>query len=98
MSRTGHPLPQSEEARRNEVPETLEARKGEGSDGAAAVQATQPVAPDGEPYEAADLGRGPTTHQQELKEDQSEHQDRGQRFIDDDGDIDSGAVTEGQQP
>ena len=35
---------------------------------------------------------------QELKEDQREHQDRGQRFIDDEGEVDSGALTEGQQP
>lgn len=36
--------------------------------------------------------------EEELKEDQSEHQDRGQRFLDDDGDLDAGATTEGQQP
>ena len=64
MSRTGHPLPASKEARHNEVPEDLEERKGEGADGAEAVQATEPVTPEGEPYEAADLGRGPQTHQE----------------------------------
>lgn len=59
MNKDGHPLPGSEEARHNEVPEDLEARKGEGADGKAAVQATEPVEPDGTPYRAGDLGRGP---------------------------------------
>lgn len=59
MSKDGHPLPESEEARRNEVPEDIEARKGEGGDGKPAVQATAPVEPDGKPYRAGDLGRGP---------------------------------------
>jgi hypothetical protein len=61
---SGHPVPESEEARHNEIPEHLEARKGEGDDGREAVQATKPVNPDGEPYEAGDLGRGPQTHQE----------------------------------
>jgi hypothetical protein len=55
----GHPLPASEEARGNEVPESAEARKGRGDDSAAAVQATRPVDPDGQPYRGGDLGRGP---------------------------------------
>ena len=59
MSRVGHPLPESEEARHNEVPEADEARKGQGEDGRRAVQATRPVNPDGEPYGVGDLGRGP---------------------------------------
>jgi hypothetical protein len=59
MSGTGHPLPQSEEARQTEIPEDLEARKGHGADGAEAAQATDHVNPDGEPYPAGDLGRGP---------------------------------------
>lgn len=59
----GHPVPESEEARHNEIPEHLMARKGEGDDGKKAVQATRPVNPDGEPYEAGDLGRGPEAHQ-----------------------------------
>ena len=48
---TGHPLPESEESRRGEVPESLEQAKGEGEEGKEAVQA-DPVAtdPDGEPY------------------------------------------------
>lgn len=64
MSGEGHPLPESEEARRNEVPEGLEARKGDGDDGREAIQATQPVNPDGEPYQAGDLGRGPAEDQE----------------------------------
>ena len=36
--------------------------------------------------------------EEELKEDQQEHQDRGQRWIDDNGGLDEGATTEGQQP
>lgn len=36
--------------------------------------------------------------EEELKEDQQEHQDRGQRWLDDNGGLDQGAVTEGQQP
>jgi hypothetical protein len=65
MNRDGHPLPESPEARGNEVPEDLAAHKGEGDDGAGAVQATEPVNPDGEPYRAGDLGRGPPANQEE---------------------------------
>lgn len=64
MSKDGHPLPESEEARHNEIPEPAERRKGEGDEGRAAVQATQPVAPDGKPYQAGDLCRGPGTDQE----------------------------------
>ena len=64
MTKTGHPLPESPEARQNEITEDLEARKGEGEDGAEAVQATEPVNPDGEPYQAGDLGRGPPYNQE----------------------------------
>ena len=48
---SGHPLPESEESRRGEVPESLEESKGDGDDGKQPVQAN-PVArnPDGEPY------------------------------------------------
>ena len=51
MNGKGHPLPQSEESRRGEVPESLEQAKGEGEEGREPVQA-DPVAtdPDGEPY------------------------------------------------
>jgi hypothetical protein len=64
VSGDGHPLPESEEARHNEVPEEDESRKGEGDDGKRAVQATRPVNPDGEPYQAGDLGRGPPFNQE----------------------------------
>ncbi len=46
-----HPLPRSEEARHDEIPEHLEREKGQGDDSAEAVQpAKAPVTPDGEPY------------------------------------------------
>ena len=54
----GHPLPESFEARHNEIPEHLEEKKGEGEDGRAPNQPLQPaVNPDGEPYRYDDLGR-----------------------------------------
>ena len=62
MSGSGHPLPASAEARRNEVPEDLEARKGHGDDDAG-PSATAPVNPDGTPYEGGDLGRGPDSQE-----------------------------------
>ena len=47
-----HPLPRSEEARHDEIPEHIEREKGQGDDSAEAVQpAKTPVAPDGEPYD-----------------------------------------------
>ena len=61
----GHPLPASAEARANEVPENLEARKGRGDDDPATT-ASAPVKPDGSPYQGGDLGRGPTDNE-ELK-------------------------------
>ena len=49
-----HPLPASEEARADEIPETFLNEKGLGDDPSRAVQpAEQPVAPDGEPYHGA---------------------------------------------
>ena len=60
--KSGHPLPQSDEARHNEIPERIEQEKGRGEEGEAAVQPSQPAAnPDGEPYRYDDLGRGPGT-------------------------------------
>jgi hypothetical protein len=57
---SGHPLPESDEARHNEIPEGMEADKGAGDDGRPVVQPLQPpVNPDGEPYRYDDLGRGP---------------------------------------
>jgi hypothetical protein len=64
QERSGHPLPESPEARQNEVPEDLEGRKGEGDDGAEAAQTTDLMNPDGEPYEGGDLGRGPPFNQE----------------------------------
>jgi len=62
MSKSGHPLPGSDEARHNEIPEHLEREKGRGDDFAPAVQPEdEAVNPDGEPYAYGDLGRGPGT-------------------------------------
>ena len=65
---SGHPLPASEEARHDEIPEHLGAEKGRGGD---TRERTRPagdaVAPDGEPYSS-----------DELAADQAAHQDRGQ--------------------
>ncbi|HEY0014111.1 MAG TPA: hypothetical protein VGB79_14815 [Allosphingosinicella sp.] len=59
---TGHPLPDSGEARHNEIPEQLEAEKGRGQDPAAITTPhSEGVNPDGEPYRYDDLGRGPPT-------------------------------------
>ena len=68
----GHPLPDSEEARHDEIPEHVEQEKGRGDDSKAQVQpAADPVSPDGERYE--------------LKREQEAHQDRGQSSIEDSG-------------
>ena len=74
-SGTGHPLPASDEARHNEIPEQLEREKGRGDDAEPAIQPDGAVAPDGESYRYDDLGRGPDG---EFGEDQAAHQDRGQ--------------------
>ena len=59
MTGKGHPLPASDEARHEEIPETLAGRKGRGEDSRPAVQpARAPVNPDGEPYRDDDEGRG----------------------------------------
>ena len=48
---TGHPLPRSEEARHDRIPEHLVSEKGVGDDAQAALQpASAPVDPDGEIY------------------------------------------------
>ena len=55
---SGHPLPASDEARHDEIPEHLEREKGKGDDPRAAVQpAGEAVNPDGEPYAAAPADR-----------------------------------------
>jgi hypothetical protein len=56
----GHPLPESDEARHNEIPEDLGEAKGRGDEGREKVQPDPTgVNPDGEPYRYDDLGRGP---------------------------------------
>lgn len=62
MSRLGHPLPGSDEARHNEVPEHLEREKGEGDDPRPVIQPDgDPVRPDGKPYryDDAQVSRAP---------------------------------------
>lgn len=61
MTGKGHPLPASDEARHDEIPEGVEQEKGLGDDGEAAVQ-PDPTAvnPDGEPYRYGDNGRAET--------------------------------------
>ena len=66
MSEKGHPLPRSDEARHNEIPEHLAREKGRGDDDRQLVQpAGAPVEPDGDPYVYDDLGRGPATTRKE---------------------------------
>jgi len=48
-SKSGHPLPESDEARHGEIPEPLERDKGNGDDGDDAKRSSA-VNPDGEPY------------------------------------------------
>ena len=60
MSGKGHPLPGSDEARHNEIPQHIALEKGRGADAREVVQPDpEAVNPDGEPYSYADLGRGP---------------------------------------
>jgi hypothetical protein len=55
----GHPLPDSDEARHNEIPETLEEEKGRGDDSKPVVTPGRvAVNPDGQPYRYDDAGRG----------------------------------------
>lgn len=54
----GHPTPGSDEARHNEIPESLAAEKGRGDDPKPVVQpGRDAVNPDGERYRYDDLGR-----------------------------------------
>ena len=49
---SGHPLPDSEEARESEIPEHLIREKGHGDDARAPARPSEDhVAPDGEPYD-----------------------------------------------
>jgi hypothetical protein len=82
--KTGHPLPGSDEARHDEIPESAERDKGRGDDPATAVQpAGDPVEPDGEPYGYRPPGRNNGAGD-ELLRDQRAHQDRGQSELEDD--------------
>ena len=56
--RPHHPLPESPEARHNEIPETQEREKGLGEDGNALLQPDgMPVDPDGNAYRHSDVDR-----------------------------------------
>jgi hypothetical protein len=58
MAGKGHPLPASDEARHNEIPEDLADAKGRGDDSQPAVQPAADAAnPDGERYRYDDVGR-----------------------------------------
>jgi len=53
----GHPLPDSEEAREDEIPEHLVREKGHGDDARAPARPVgDAVGPDGEPYEIRPAG------------------------------------------
>ena len=83
MTGKGHPVPSSDEARHNEIPEHLERDKGRGDDAEAANQpADDPANPDGETYAYGDLGRGQSeAGAVDLADDQAAHQDRGQSEV-----------------
>ena len=58
MTGKGHPLPGSDEARHNEIPEELARGKGRGDDSKPVVQpGRDAVNPDGERYRYDDNGR-----------------------------------------
>ena len=58
MDGKGHPLPGSDEARHNEIPEEVAAEKGRGDDTKPVVQpGRDAVNPDGERYRYDDNGR-----------------------------------------
>jgi hypothetical protein len=83
--KTGHPLPGSDEARHDEIPERAERKKGRGDDPVAAVQpAGDPVEPDGEPYGYTPGGTNGAADDEILREQQA-HQDRGQSELDSNG-------------
>ena len=75
MSGKGHPLPGSDEARHDQIPEHLERDKGRGDDAEARIQPPgDAVRPDGEPYSV-------DSESDDLASDQAAHQDRGQRAV-----------------
>jgi hypothetical protein len=58
MSGKGHPLPASDEARHDEIPENVAEAKGRGGDSKPAARSGgTAVNPDGEPYPTGDDGR-----------------------------------------
>lgn len=58
MTGKGHPLPGSDEARHNEIPEDVAREKGRGDDSKPVVQpGREAVNPDGEPYRYDGNGR-----------------------------------------
>ena len=62
MGGEGHPLPGSDEARHDEIPEDMAEAKGRGDDSKALVQpGRDAVNPDGEPYRYDDNGRAEKT-------------------------------------
>ena len=85
MTGTGHPLPASDEARHDQIPERLEREKGQGDDAKAATrESNSAVNPDGEPYDAGDLGGASLAD--EFAADQAAHQDRGQSVAEEESD------------
>jgi hypothetical protein len=76
LSGTGHPLPESDEARHNEVPEHAAEEKGRGEEGREVVTPSpHAINPDGEVYRYDDLGRGPNAGKP--LDPQQEDQDHG---------------------
>ena len=70
MNGKGHPLPASDEARHDEIPEHGSRDKGFGDDDPAAVQpAGEAVNPDGEPYPIDDEGSDPAEGATEVEAD-----------------------------
>ena len=88
MTGKGHPLPGSDEARHNEIPEHFARDKGLGDDSRPVNQpANEAVAPDGEPY-PYDVGPDDGSAQDGLAHDQAAHQDRGQSVAEEAADRD----------
>ena len=59
MTGKGHPLPRSDEARHDQIPEHLERDKGRGDDAEASAQPAVAVTPEGEAYPSGAPKRGP---------------------------------------
>jgi hypothetical protein len=63
MSGKGHPLPGSDEARHDRIPEHLERDKGRGDDAEARIQPAAEAEPYNADSEADDLARNQAAHQ-----------------------------------